>query len=313
MDKIATREAFGNTLLELGEEDQDFMVLDADISRSTCSYLFHDKYPERALNLGLAEQNMMGVAAGLAASGIPIYATTYAVFASMRALEQIRTFICYPDLNVKIIASHGGLQVSSDGATHQGLEDIAIMRSLANMTVVHPADVTATKKLVKKSLDYKSPLYIRLMRNPVSTVYEEKIELEIGKGVLVQDEPGADCTIIATGLMVGKALKAASLLRQQDIKVKVLDIHTIKPIDEEIIIKSAQETGAVVTAEDHNINGGLGSAVAEVLGENYPVPLKRIGVPDVYGESGDPEFLFTENKMNTEHIAEAVHLVVNKK
>lgn len=313
MEAMATRKTFGNTLLELGKQRDDFVVLDADISKSTYSYLFHEEFPDRAYNLGIAEQNMMGTAAGMAASGLKVITTTYAVFASMRALEQVRTFICYPNLDVKIAASHGGLQVSSDGVSHQGLEDIAIMRSLANMTVVHPADPLSAKKFVKLILNYEGPVYLRLLRNAVPVIYDQDQEFEIGKGIIVKDHKKAECTIFACGLMVDKSLQAAEQLKKEDILVRVIDLPTIKPLDKELVLKSARQTGAAVTAEDHNIVGGLGGAISEVLGEKEPLPLKRIGVKDEFGESGAPEKLFTKYGMNVEHIIEAVKGVIARK
>ncbi len=313
MKEIPTRKAFGEALLELGGKNKDIVVLDADISKSTYSCLFHEKYPERAYNVGIAEQNMLGVAAGMASTGLTVFATTYAVFASMRALEQVRTFICYPGLNVKVVASHGGLQVSSDGVSHQGTEDLAIMRALPNMTIIHPADPVSTRKLVFCAADYKGPMYIRLLRNEVPLVYDENDVFELGKGVILKDSPKAQCTVFATGLMVRKSLNAAEELQKKGIEIRVVDIHTLKPIDKELVISSARRTGAVVTAEDHNIIGGLGGAVAEILGREHPVPLEMVGLNDVFGESGDPEELFTEYGMNTEHIIEAVNRVISRK
>ena len=313
MKNVPTRRTFGETLKEMGKQDDSFVVLDADISKSTYSCLFHEEFPERAYNFGIAEQNMMGAAAGMAAAGLTVFATTYAVFASMRALEQIRTFICYPELNVKIAASHGGLQVSSDGASHQGIEDLAIMRALPNMTVVHPADTVSTEKLVYAIGKHQGPLYLRLLRNAVPAVYDQEMDFQIGKGIVVKDEQDADCSIIACGLMVHKALEAAEILKAEDIKVSVIDIHTLKPIDRELIVKSAGRAGAVVTAEDHNIIGGLAGAVAEILGEEIPVPMERIGIRDKFGESGDPEKLFDKYQMNIRHILEAVKRVVARK
>ncbi|WP_164522379.1 transketolase C-terminal domain-containing protein [Halocella sp. SP3-1] len=313
MKDMPTREAFGIALLEMAEEKDDLIVLDADISKSTNSCYFHQKYPERAYNVGIAEQNMIGVAAGIASTGMQVFATTYAVFATMRALEQVRTFICYPKLNVKVIASHGGLQVSSDGVSHQGTEDLAFMRAIPNMTVLHPADPVSTKKLIHLAGEFEGPMYIRLMRNAVPVIYDKDINFEIGKGIINRDADDAVCTIMATGLMVYKSLEAARNLAESGIETRVIDLHTIKPLDKKLIIESAQKTGAVVTAEDHNICGGLGGAIAEVLGKNYPVPMEMIGVKDVFGESGDPEELFTEYDMNTKDIVGAVQKVLNKK
>ena len=310
MRTIPTRQAFGEALLELGRKNEDIVVVDADISKSTHSVHFHEEFPERAYNMGIAEQNMMGTAAGMATTGMTVFATTYAVFASMRALEQVRTFISYPKLNVKIAASHGGLQVSSDGTSHQAIEDIAIMRSLPNMTVIQPADPATTKKAVFAIAEYDGPVYLRLMRNAVPDIYDDNMEFEIGKGIVVAESIEAECTIVATGLMVGKSLEAAQELSKEGIQVNVIDIHTIKPIDRDLILKYAKKSGAIVTAEDHNIIGGLGGAVAEVLATNNPIPMEMIGLRDVFGESGDPEELFTQYKMNTEHIIEAVKRVI---
>ena len=313
MKAITLRQAFGETLLELAEIKKDIVVLDADISKSTFSCLFHQKYKDRAYNLGIAEQNMLGVAAGMASTGIPVFATTYAVFASMRALEQIRTFICYPQLNVKVVASHGGLQVSSDGVSHQGTEDLAIMRSLPNMTVLHPADPVSTRELVFAAAGYDGPMYIRLLRNEVPVIYKKDVSFAIGQGNIIKDSKQAQCTIVATGLMVEKSLRASEILAKEGIDVRVLDIHTIKPLDQDLIISSAKKTGVVVTVEDHNIIGGLGGAVAEILGREYPVPIEMVGINDTFGESGDPEELFTNYQMNIEHIVASVKNSIARK
>ncbi len=313
MGTIPTRQAFGEALLELGRKNKDVIVVDADISKSTHSIHFHREFPDRSYNMGIAEQNMLGTAAGIATTGMTVFATTYAVFASMRALEQVRTFISYPKLNVKIAASHGGLQVSSDGTSHQAIEDIAIMRAIPNMTVIQPADPVATKKAVFAIAEYDGPVYLRLMRNAVPDIYDDDMEFKIGKGIVVSDSSKAECTIVATGLMVGKSLKASEALAEDGIQVNVIDIHTIKPLDRDLILKYAKKSGAVVTAEDHNIIGGLGGAVAEALATENPLPMEMIGLRDVFGESGDPEELFTQYKMNTEHIIEAVKKVIGRK
>lgn len=313
MKAIATREAFGEALLRLAEVDSEFVVLDSDVSNSTNSWFFHQKYPDRAYNFGIAEQNMIGAAAGMAASGVPVFVTTYAVWISMRALEQVRTFICCPNLDVKLIASHGGLQVSSDGVTHQGTEDLAIMRSLPNMTVIQPADAVMTHKAVFAARAHKGPVYIRLTRNAVPVVYDEGARFEIGKGIVVRDSAECKCVIFATGLMVERSLRAAGLLEQEGINVSVVDIHTLKPLDTELIAALASRAGCVVTAEDHNILGSLGGAVAEVLVERAPVPMERIGLRDTYGESGDPEELFEAYGMGVEHIADAVRKAISRK
>jgi transketolase len=311
-EEISTREAFGEALTELGEINKDVVVIDADISKSTYTTTFHKKFPDRAFNVGVAEQNLMLVAAGLATTGKIVFTSTYAVFASMRACEQVRTFICYPNVNVKIHASHGGIQVGADGPTHQGTEDIAIMRALPNMKVIHPADAIATKKAVFEIAKDYGPTYLRTMRNPSPIIYDDSYKFEIGKGNIVLDE-GNDVAIIATGIMVLMALEATKLLKERGIRVKVVDMSTIKPIDSELIINLAKTTGGIVTCEDHNIIGGLGSAVAEVLVENYPVPMKRIGLKDTFGESGNWKELFEIYGLSPKHIAEAcIDIVKNK-
>ena len=288
-DKIATREAYGNALAEYGT-DSRIVVFDADLSKSTKTNNFKKKYPERFFNMGIAEGNMMSTAAGMAACGKVAFASTFAVFASGRAFEQIRNSICYPRLNVKIGATHAGISVGEDGASHQAIEDIAIMRALPNMTVISPADAVETKYAVKAAIEHDGPVYLRLGRLSVPVIYDENnYKYEIGKGITLSE--GNDATIIATGLMVHGALEAKDLLQKEGISARVVNIHTIKPIDADIIIKAAKETGVIVTAEEHNIIGGLGSAVAEVLVEHYPVPLIRVGVQDKFGKSGKPDKL----------------------
>lgn len=288
-DKIATREAYGNALAEFGA-DSRIVVLDADLSKSTKTDTFKKKYPERFFNMGIAEGNMMATAAGIASCGKVAFASTFAMFAAGRAFEQVRNSICYPKLNVKIGATHAGLTVGEDGASHQAIEDIAIMRALPNMTVISPADAVETRHAVKAAIELDGPVYLRLGRLNVPVIYDESTyKYELGKGITLSE--GNDVTIIATGLMVHAALEAKTLLQQEGINARIIDIHTIKPIDADIIVKAAQETGAIVTAEEHNIIGGLGSAVAEVLVENYPVPLLRLGVQDKFGKSGKPDKL----------------------
>ncbi|TYP57811.1 transketolase family protein [Thermosediminibacter litoriperuensis] len=302
MPKIATREAYGEALAELGEEIKDIVVLDADLSKSTKTSVFAKKFPERFFNMGIAEQNLMGTAAGLATCGKIPFASTFAVFATGRAFEQIRNSICYPNLNVKIAASHAGITVGEDGATHQSIEDIAIMRSLPNMTIINPADAVEAKQAVRAAALHKGPVYLRLGRHPVETIFDEHYKFEPGKGVILRD--GKDVALIATGIMVAEALKAAEILAKGGINAMVINIHTIKPIDKEIILQAA-ECGAIVTAEEHSIIGGLGSAVAEVLVEEKPVPMKRIGIRDVFGQSGKPEELLKAYGLTAEDIAEA--------
>ncbi|KXG78095.1 1-deoxy-D-xylulose-5-phosphate synthase [Fervidicola ferrireducens] len=309
MPKIATREAYGEALAELGEEIKDIVVLDADLSKSTKTSVFAKKFPERFFNMGIAEQNLMGTAAGLATCGKIPFASTFAIFATGRAFEQIRNSICYPNLNVKIAATHAGITVGEDGATHQSIEDIALMRALPNMTVISPADATETKMAVRAAAQMKGPVYLRLGRHPVETIFGEGYEFKPGKGVILRE--GRDVAIIATGVMVAEALKAAEILEKDGINAMVVNIHTIKPIDEEVILKAA-ECGAIVTAEEHSIIGGLGSAVAEVLSEKKPVPIKRIGIKDVFGMSGKPEELMKAYGLTAEDIAEAAVRSVKK-
>lgn len=308
---IATRKAFGDELVAIGKERDDFVVMDADIAKSCSTDYFHKTFPERSYNFGIAEQNLMGVAAGYASTGISVFAATYSVFASMRSCEQIRTFICYPKLNVRIIASHAGLQVGPDGATHQAIEDIGIMRSIPNMTIIQPADATAAKKAARAVMDYNGPVYIRVLRNPSPIIFDDSYEFKIGKAVELKNY-GSDLTIMATGAMVLKALEAASSLAEEGIKVRVVEVHTLKPIDSEAIIKAAKETGGIVTVEDHNVIGGLGSAVAEVLAENYPALLKRVALQDKFGESGNSEELYDYFGMNTNDIIKAARELKEK-
>ena len=305
MNKFAaTRDAYGEILLELGEKNKDIVVLDADLSKSTKTILFAKKFPERFFNFGVAEANMIGTAAGLAASGKIPFCSTFAVFATGMAYNQIRQSICYSGMNVKIVASHAGITVGEDGATHQANEDISLMRVLPNMTVIVPCDYLETKKAVSEAVEYFGPVYIRLGREPVMPVYEKDYEFKIGKGILLKD--GKDATIIACGIMVKKALEASEILLKEKIDVRVVNLHTIKPVDKEIIIESAEKTKRIVTAEEHSIIGGLGSTVSEVLSETKPTILKRIGLKDVFGESGKPKELLKKFEMDTEHIVNAV-------
>ncbi len=302
MTKIATREAYGQALAELGEEIKDIVVLDADLSGSTKTSVFAKKFPQRFFNMGIAEQDLMATAAGFATCGKIPFASTFAVFATGRAFEQIRNSICYPSLNVKIAATHAGLTVGEDGATHQSIEDLALMRSLPNMTVISPADGVETKKAIRAAALHEGPVYLRLGRMAVETIFDEDYEFEIGKGKILRE--GTDVAIIATGIMVGEALKAAEVLEKDGINAMVVNIHTIKPIDEDIILKAA-ECGAIVTAEEHTIFGGLGSAVAEVLAEKKPTPMKRIGVKDTFGQSGKPDELLKLYNLTAEDIVNA--------
>ncbi len=307
----ATREAYGDALKEAGSLYQDIIVLDADLSKSTKTNVFQKAYPERHFNAGIAEQNLMGVAAGLAAAGKIPFASTFAMFATGRAYEQVRNSICYPKLNVKIAATHAGLTVGEDGATHQANEDIALMRAIPNMTVIVPADAAETRQAVLWAAQYKGPVYLRLGRAGVDDIFGDEYTFEHGKAVQIVQ--GTDVTLIATGIMVGPAVKAAEELKQQGISARVLNIHTIKPIDKATIIKAAQDTGAIVTCEEHNIIGGLGSAVAEVLVENHPALMERVGVLDTFGESGTPNALVAKYQLTAADIVKAAQKVLSRK
>jgi transketolase len=311
VEKIPTRIAYGQALAELGEEDDRVVVIDADISKITGTHFFAKKFPERFFNVGIAEQNEMGIAAGMASTGKIVFASTYAVFASMRACEQVRTFIAHTRSNVKIAASHGGLTGTTDGVTHQGTEDMGIMRTIPGMTVIMPADAVATRKIVKELGEHQGPAYLRLTKIPVPVIYEEKTDFQIGRAVQLRD--GNDVAIIAIGDMVIRALEAADLLDNNGIRARVLDMHTLKPLDKGAVIKAAEQTGAIVTVEDHNILNGLGSAVAEIIVENRPVPMERIGLRDTFAESGEYEELLEKYGLNTRHIAEAARKVMERK
>ncbi len=310
-DKKATRESYGMALAELGEK-YDIVVMDADLSKSTKTDTFKKKFPERFINTGIAEGNMLSTAAGLATTGKIVFASSFAMFAAGRAFEQIRNSIGYPHLNVKIGATHAGISVGEDGATHQCLEDMGIMRTIPGMVIINPADHVEAMAAVEAAVKYEGPVYLRFGRLPVPQIYDENTyKFEIGKGV--QLEEGTDATIVATGLMVPYALEARQLLKAEGIDAAVVNIHTIKPIDREIIKKAAQKTGAIVTAEEHNVNCGLGSAVAEVLCEECPVPMLRVGTQDVFGKSGKPYELLKEYGLSAENIAEQVKKAISLK
>ncbi len=310
---VATRMAFGHELIEIAKTREDFVVCNADTK--TCGLeKFGQYFPQREFSFGIAEQNLVGGAAGLAACGNKVFLATFAVFASMRACEQVRNFVCYPNLNVTVIGTHVGLQVGGDGATHAAIEDVAIMRSFPNMTVIQPADAIAAQAIARASVEFKGPLYIRLHRNPVADIYDpETYKFEWGKANTVVDH-GSDMTMIVSGILLKKALDAAASLKEQGVGVRVLDMSTIKPLDNEAIIKAALETGAIMTIEDHTIFGGLGSAVSEVVVQNCPVPMEIVGIQDRFGESGDPELLYKDHGMDVDSIIEkAKVLVVRKK
>lgn len=288
-EKIATRESYGKTLVELGKTKPEIVVLDADLASATKTNLFAKEYPNRFFDMGIAEANMLATAAGLSTCGKIPYASTFAVFAAGRGYDQIRNSICYPKLNVKICATHAGITVGEDGATHQMLEDISLMRTLPNMTVISPSDDTQTRWIVKEISKMNGPVYVRLARLATPIIYEENQKFEIGKAIQIGE--GTDGTIFATGVTVAEAIKAQEELKTQGIDVRVIDVHTIKPIDKEMIIKCAKETKKIVSIEDHSIIGGLGSAISEVLTEEYPAKLERMGIKDVFGKSGKAEEL----------------------
>lgn len=299
----ATREAYGEALKKLAAENPNVVVLDADLSGSTKTSEFKKVAPERFFNVGIAEQDLIGTAAGMAIAGKIPFASSFAMFAAGRAYEIIRNTVAYPKLNVKIAATHAGLTVGEDGASHQAIEDISLMRGIPNMTVINPADSIEAEQAVLKAAEMQGPVYIRLGRMNVEDVYDENYKFEIGKGVELKK--GNDVTIIATGLMVQEALKAAKILSEEGIQARVINIHTIKPIDKDIIIKAAKETNTIVTAEEHSIIGGLGSAVLEALSDVYPVPVKRVGVLDTFGESGKPTDLLEKYHLTAKDIVEA--------
>ena len=311
MANIATRDAYGQALAELGALNDKVVVLDADLSKSTKTNDFKKVYPERFFNMGIAEQNLLGTAAGFAAAGKIPFASSFAVFAVGRAYDQIRNSIAYPKLNVKIAATHAGLTVGEDGGSHQMLEDIALMRALPNMIVIVPADGVETKQVIMAAAEYNGPVYIRLGRPNVPVLFDETYKFEIGKGVVLKE--GTDVTLVATGIMVSKAAEAAEALAAEGISAAVVNISTIKPLDNALITEMAQKTGAVVTCEEHNIYGGLGSAVAEVLVENCPVPMARVGVEDSFGESGLPDQLLEKYGLTAANIADKAKAVIARK
>ena len=306
-DKRATREAYGKVLAELGTEFPNLVVMDADLSGSTKTSVFAKEFPERFFNMGIAEQNLYGVATGLALSGKMVCASTFAMFASGRAFEIIRNSIGYTGANVKICATHAGITVGEDGASHQTFEDLALMRTIPGMTVVNPCDGVSTEILMRQVVEMDGPCYVRLGRASVPEFYNESDEIVLGKGNLLR--AGRDVTIIATGIMVSDAMEAAAELAEQGIEARVIDIHTIKPLDEEIIVKAAEETGKIVTAEEHSIIGGLGSAVSEVLSRRCPVHIEMVGQMDTFGESGNPSELKEKYGMTKAAIVAAVKKV----
>ncbi len=309
-EKVATREAYGKALVEFGA-NENIIVMDADLSKSTKTDGFKKTYPERFINTGIAEGNMMSTAAGLSTCGKIVFASSFAMFAAGRAFEQIRNSIGYPHLNVKIGATHAGISVGEDGATHQCLEDMGIMRTIPGMVILNPADATESRLAVKAAIEYQGPVYLRFGRLAVPVIFDDNYQFEIGKGVMLED--GTDVTLIGTGLMVPATLEAKKILEEQGISARVINMATIKPIDRDIIVKAAKETGAIVTAEEHNVMGGLGSAVAEVLCETVPTPMLRVGTQDVFGRSGKPNPLLEAYGLDARTIVDKAKAVVAMK
>ena len=302
--KIATRESYGNALVELGREHADVVVLDADLAGATKTSTFKKEFPDRHFDCGIAEGNMMAVAAGIASMGMVPFASTFAMFAAGRAFEQVRNSIGYPHLNVKIGATHGGISVGEDGASHQCCEDFALMRSIPGMTVICPADDVEARAAVKAAYEFEGPVYLRFGRSGVPVFHEEDFRFEIGKGEVLQD--GSDVAIIATGIMTYEAVKAGEELRSQGINARVINMSTIKPLDEELILKAAGECGKIVTCEEHSVIGGLGEAVSSLLSEKLPTPVRRIGVNDEFGHSGPAADLLKDFGLSAENIVETV-------
>lgn len=298
---LATREAYGNTLAEL-KDNENVVVLEADLGHATKSLKFKEVCPQRFFNMGIAEADMIGTAAGLAACGKVPFASTFSVFATGRAFDQVRNSVCYPNLNVKIVGTHAGITVGEDGGTHQAIEDIALMRSLPNMSIVIPSDDVEARAAVLAAAAYKGPMYLRMARVASPTYHNDSYVFTLGKGEIIRE--GSDLTIIACGLMVMKAMEAAEQLAKEGISVRVINMHTIKPLDHKLVIESAEKTGKIITVEEANILGGLGSAVCETVSEYCPVPVKRIGVKDIFGKSGNPDKLLQEYGLTAEHIIE---------
>ncbi|MCL5035824.1 MAG: transketolase family protein [Chloroflexi bacterium] len=311
MEMVATREAFGKTLVELGSENERIVVLSGDLEDSTRAEYFKKEFPERFFNLGIAEQDIIGTAAGMSMDGLIPFACSFAVFITNRPYDTLRVSVCYNNANVKVIGTHGGITVGPDGATAQCLEDIAITRVLPNIKVVYPVDAVETKKAVRAVAEFEGPVYMRLGRTPYPVITVESDPFIIGKSNMMRD--GKDVTMIACGLMVSESLKAAEILAGEGVGARVINMHTIKPIDKEAIIKAAGETGAVVTAEEHQINGGLGGAVSEVLAMNAPVPVEMVAVMDTFGESGEPEELLIKYHLTANDIAAAARRTISRK
>jgi transketolase len=308
---IATRDAYGEALAALGADNPRVVALDADLSGSTRSAEFGKRFPERFFNVGIAEANMVGMAAGLALTGKIPFASTFAIFGAGRAYDQVRNAVCYPNLNVKIAVSHAGLTLGEDGASHQMIEDIALMRALPNMTVLVPADAVEAKLMVRAAAEHEGPMYLRFGRPAVPVVFDDSYKFEIGKAAVLRD--GGDVAIFACGIMVAEALEAAEALAAEGIEARVINVSSIKPIDAETIVQAARDCGCAVTAEEHNIMAGMGGAVAEVLGEQCPVPLQRVGVRDTFGESGTPRQLMEKYGLTAKEVAAAARAAIARK
>lgn len=303
--RIATRQSYGEALAELGEQYENLVVMDADLAESTKTAIFAKKYPERFFDCGIAEANMVSMAAGLASTGKTVFCSSFAMFATGRAYEQIRNSVGYPKLNVKIAASHGGITVGEDGATHQCIEDISLMRNIPGMVVCVPSDAVEAKAAVKAAIEYNGPVFLRLGRNAVPVINDrEDYKFELGKGIVLKE--GKDVTIIATGIVVESALAAAEKLAAEGIDAEVINIHTIKPLDEELVVASAKKTGKIVTVEEHSVIGGLGSAVCDAICRNYPVPVMKIGIQDRFGKSASAAVLMKEFKLDADGVYEQI-------
>lgn len=309
--EVATRFVFGKELLEIAKTNDSFVVCNADTKACGIESM-GELFPSRSYSIGIAEQNLINVASGLAASGFKVFACTFAVFATMRCCEQVRNHVCYPKLNVTVVGTHTGLQVGEDGATHAAVEDVAIMGSFPNMTVIQPADAIAARAIAHAAVNFTGPLYVRLHRNPSPVIYDESYRFKIGKATKVLNY-GDDVALISTGIMLQKTLDAAGILNAKGIKVRVIDMSTLKPIDEEAVLEAAKATNAIVTIEDHSVIGGLGSAVSQLLAQKYPCRVKCIGIPDVFGESGPCEVLYTKHHMDTASIVAAAEKLVAQK
>lgn len=310
-EKIATREAYGKALLEFGAKNENIVVFDADLAEATKTCLFKKEFPERFFDCGIAENNMLSVAAGISTTGKIPFVSTFAMFAAGRSFEQVRNSIGYPHLNVKICATHAGISVGEDGATHQCNEDLALMRTIPGMVVMNPSDAVEARAAVEAAIDYEGPVYIRFGRLALPIINDESYKLEIGKAVKLKD--GKDVTIVASGMMVAEALEASEILASEGISASVINVHTIKPLDKDAIINDAKITGAIVTSEEHNIIGGLGSAVAEAVAEAYPVPVVRHGVNDIYGKSGPAKELIEYYSLNAKGIVEKAKQAISLK